>query len=347
MKVAEDLLGLTRLLIKMSQCEAYSTFEYKRRSNNKHAQAGLLHCALRRQNSNIRIIEVIELILANEFDLEARDVNGNTPLLYALYYLPAFQLIEVVWTLIKWNADIKAVNKYGEGSLHLMLRRLSACNNFNMSSESAEAIIEILVALLEKGCDPTLGNMVASTPVDAALSPTAWPLFCRALKKVGRDITAVILDLDDRDGIVQRDTELEKRFTEVISRRVWIGPDSREYMQSHTDKPCYLCGGRNSLEVRQIPFDEFTSRVVDELGSGVHMGLCRHEHGAECLLVQDEDSSHFLDYCPSKMPEEALKNRSWRRHVAEMMWRKNILCTSLDFQEWAVGAGREETLQGH
>jgi hypothetical protein len=75
--------------------------------------------------------------------------------------------------LIKRNADIKAVNKYGEGSLHLMLRRLSACNNYNMSIESAEAMIEILVALLEKGCDPTLCNLVAFTPVDAAFSPTA------------------------------------------------------------------------------------------------------------------------------------------------------------------------------
>ena len=87
MKVAKDVLSLTQRLIEMSQWEAYSTCEYRRRSNTEHAQASLLHYALRRQNSNIRILEVNELILAKEFDLEARDVNGNTPfsMLYTTY----------------------------------------------------------------------------------------------------------------------------------------------------------------------------------------------------------------------------------------------------------------------
>jgi hypothetical protein len=58
------------------------------------------------------------------------------------------------------------------------------CNNYEMSSETASSLIDVLVMLLEQGCDPTLGNVVGYTPLDAALSPTAWALLCSALERV-------------------------------------------------------------------------------------------------------------------------------------------------------------------
>jgi len=54
-------------------------------------------------------------------DLETRDVNGNTLLLYASYYTPQIQLIKIVSTPIRAEADARVVNKYGEGCLHFLL----------------------------------------------------------------------------------------------------------------------------------------------------------------------------------------------------------------------------------
>ena len=335
---AGDALSLSRLLIEMSQNEVYSVCEYKRRHSTDQAKTGLLHCALRRQNCNIQIREFIDLILKNGFDLEAQDVNGNTPLLYALYYVPEFQLVEIVNTLIGAGADVNALNKYGEGCLHLLLRRLSACNNHNMSIELEQSLIGILVTLLENGCEPTLSNEVGYTPIDAALSPTAWTLFCRALKRAGKSMENELLTLDNASGIVQLDEEIEERFSDVVAGKYLIKsrPPEHVFVRRYTNQPCYLCGGSNSLEERRAPFDEFISRVVEELGYGVHMMLCKHEYGDRCLEVQEEDSCHFLDYQPNEMSKGVRMNRSWRRHVAYRMWHRGILQTLSDCQNWAA-----------
>ncbi len=79
MKIAEDVLSLVRLLIRRSRGEVTCMLEYKRRQSAEHAQAGLFHCVLSTFNGNIRVLELVKLILENGFDLEARDFNGNTP----------------------------------------------------------------------------------------------------------------------------------------------------------------------------------------------------------------------------------------------------------------------------
>jgi hypothetical protein len=281
---------------------------------------------------------LIDLILKNGFDLEAQDINGNTPLLYALYYISESQLVEITNTLIRAGADVTAQNHHGEGCLHLLLRRLSACNNYNMSVELGDSLVEILVMLLEKGCEPTLSNKVGYTPIDAALSPTAWPLFCRALERAGRSMEKEILALDNASGIVQLGKEIEEIFGDVTARKYMTRPRPPEdvYLRRYTNQPCYLCGGSNSLEEWRVPFDEFLSRVVDELGFRIHMILSRHKHGDKCLEIQEEDSCHFLDYQPNEMSKDTKRERSWRRHVAYRMWYKGILQTSSDCQSWAV-----------
>jgi hypothetical protein len=276
------------------------------------------------------------LILENGFDLEAPDVNDNTPLLNALYYMPEFQLVEVARTLIAAGADVAAVNKHGEGCLHMLLRRLSACNHYLMASETADSLVDILAVLLERGCSPILANTEGYTPLDAAMSPTAWTLLCRALEKVGGSMKKEILDLDDREGIVQTEAELEERFAEVTTHKTRTPPRPTEYSRLYTDQPCYLCGGHSYMELRQPPFNEFISRVVEELCFGIHMVLCWHEHGEECLLIQEEDSCHFVDYCPNKMSRDVKRKRSWRRHVAYRMWHEGILRTPSDCQRWAA-----------
>jgi hypothetical protein len=166
-----------------------------------------------------------------------------------------------------------------------------------MSGEAESSLIGILVTLLDY-CDPTSSNVVGYTPLDAALSPTAWVLFCSALKRVGKNVRNEILAVDDHCGIVQSDAEIEERFRHVVARGTWTTPGPsepklprREYMERSTKKPCYLCGRRTDWRKRKTPFDEFKSQVVDEIGFGIHMVLYDHTDPGECLNVQAEDMS--------------------------------------------------------
>jgi hypothetical protein len=339
-KVCEEALSLIRLLIRRCRGEASSMCLYKRRQTTVHAEAGPFHCLLSRLNCNIGILELVKLILENGFDLEARDVNGNTPLLYSMYYTPEFQLVGMISVLLKAGANVCAMNNFGEGCLHLLLRRLSACNNYKMSHESMTSIIDILVMLLDRGCDPTLGNVVGYTPLDAALSPTAWPILCSALEKSGMNIMDAILAIDDQSGIVLFDAEVEEKLAEALGRfnltESWVPEE--EYKRLQINGPCYLCRNRTDARERRMPFDEFQSRVVEELGFGIHMVLCKHYNGEKCLKIQEDDSCHIVDYHPDTMLSDRKRKRSWNRHVAYKLWRDGTLRTPKDSQRWAVGS---------
>lgn len=332
--ITEDVMILTERLLKKSQSEVYGRCQYKRRQTIEHGEASLLHCALRRQNCNIRILELVKLTLKSGIDLEARDINGNTPLLYALYYTPEFQLVEVANTLIGYGANLKAVNNYGEGCLHLLLRRLSACNNYNMCSETASSLIDILVVLLNNGCSPALSNIKEYTPIDAALSPTAWPLFCCALERAGKSINEILAI----DCTMQSDADIKEKSVDIVVRNAQTTShqQGKGYSGMYTGQPCSLCGRHTDWKERQMPFDEFMSHVVEELGFGIHMKLFTHHDMSECLKVQEEDSCHSLDYHPGEMSLHGRRKRSLNRQVAYMMWREGILRTPLDCQRWAV-----------
>lgn len=340
-EVPKDLLSLIRLLIKQSSTEAYSTCQYKRRKSIQQAPASLLHCLMGRRPSRTSIFTLVKLFLNQGFDLDARDVNGNTPLLYALYYMPQSELVAVAFALIEAGADILAVNNYDEGALHLLFRRLSACNNYEMSSENYEALVRLIKRLLEQ-CEPTSRNIVGYTPLDAALSPTAWPLLCTALEDTGNDVRDEILAIDDRRKIIQLDADLQKGFSELLARRKPLNSESPKIAnyEASTEQLCVLCDHRSDTTKRGAPFDEFHSMLVDELGSSIHMVACNHSiAGGKCLEVRDEDSSCILDYHPDKMTPEAAGKRSLNRHMAYLLWRDRGLRSPVEFQEWAVGGG--------
>jgi hypothetical protein len=328
-------MSLVHLL--MRHCrpeEVHLTYQYKRRRGIDLAPTGLLHCALSRNNSKIPILQLLNLILEKKFDLEARDINGNTPLMYALFYTPQPALFEVVSALLKAGAMTDTFNKHGEGCLHLLLRRLNACDNNEMDLKSKKATINILVKLLDKGCDPTSPNVVGYTPLDAALSPTAWSLLCSALEEVGKNVKQEIQKIDQMSDIMLTDADIEERLEYILERRDsvvlklshWTMPEIASG-QHFAEQLCYLCGCGTDLVKREVPFDEFRSVVVDELQTGIHMVWYNHQNfgDEECLSVYEEDSSHFLDYCPSKMTCEGRKNRSWRRHIAYLLWCKGVI----------------------
>ena len=92
--------------------------------------------------------------------------------------------------------------------------------------------------------------------------------------------------------------------------------------------------------VRRVPFDEFYSNIVDEVGYETHMMLSRHLDNSPCLDALTEDSCRNLDYYPNNMQEHSLKHvkeRSWRRHVACRMWREGTLGNPYTSQQWASG----------
>lgn len=148
------------------------------------------------------------------------------------------------------------------------------------------------------------------------------------------------MTVDNNSGILLSDTEIEEKFGHVLGRTIQSAPlpPGKEYAELHTGKACYLCGGYNDQKFRQTPFDEFVSRVVEELGYGIHMMLCKHYDIDKCLRVQEDDSCHFLDYHPDEMLPNRKRERSLNRHVAYMMWQKGILRTPLHCQRWALGA---------
>ena len=79
--------------------------------------------------------------------------------------------------------------------------------------------------------------------------------------------------VNDNSGIVPSDVEIEEKFADVSRRiiRAELLPPGKEYLKLHGDKPCYPCGGHNESVFRHIPFDEFISRVVEELEFGIYM----------------------------------------------------------------------------
>ena len=127
--IDEDLLGLIYHLIHYGGIDAQGTFQYKRSGRVERAPASLLHCALSKRNHNVQIIVPLGLILRNKAELEARNIYGNTPRLHALHYTPRRRLVAVVKELVRFGADASAINDDGETALHLLLRRISACNH--------------------------------------------------------------------------------------------------------------------------------------------------------------------------------------------------------------------------
>lgn len=217
-----------------------------------------------------------------------------------------------------------------------------------MSKKEAEELTKLIMALLggfhKQISYPTLGNKEGFTLFDAALSPTAWALWCNALKKAGFDMGKELLDLDVRHGVVHSDEYLEETYQHVKSRpplEISSRSDSEASKGYRSDrKPCYLCGQRTVQRARQVPFDEFHSNIVDEVGFETHMMLFHHLDNSPCLNASMEDSCRNLDYSPNNMQERSLeyvKERSWRRHVAYRMWREGILRSPYKSQQWANG----------
>ncbi|KAK0750074.1 hypothetical protein B0T18DRAFT_121693 [Schizothecium vesticola] len=326
---------LIRLLLGVGHDEITSHSRYLKKGAPHLAPTGVFHCLLSRHNArHIDLPALLFNMIENKFDLEATDLHGNTPLLFALYYLPAPQLFPVARLLLRHGANSNARNNFGEDGLHMLLRRLSACDSSPASF--VDDFVALLTTLLHAGADPTRGNQYGSTAIDKAMTPTCFPLFCRALLTAGRNPRSVVsLACDARIPPPLRLTasEIDAAHRRALASRFallgyHIIPKSTESLRFVTDAaPCCLCGGRLDWNrQRAMPFDEFNSVVVDEFGFPIHMTWYMHcLGGTRCLQIYREDSSHALDYWVEEMNVEELRGRSLRRHVALRLWEEGYL----------------------
>ncbi|KAK4159919.1 hypothetical protein QBC43DRAFT_326346 [Cladorrhinum sp. PSN259] len=325
-------LRLIDLFVRYSPiAEGFSTIQYKRRKGIEQARASLLHATIagHRSGKVTHVPHLLAKLISGGADVEMADKHGNTALLYALFYVPWMFLPTVALQLLDGGADVHAKNSHGEGALHLLLRRLSACSVPNTSQETKARIVDVLERLILKGCDPVTGNIRGYTPIDAAMSPVAWPIFCAAIAKAGRNMNNELQLLDMAARVDILETEIEEKTQDTTRQRAaQKNPEVHEHIlvdMGQGSAICQLCKRGPDPSLRDAPFDEFFSDLVDELGQGIHMVMNNHDDFEECLHVHEEDSTHPLDYHPSEMSPERLKERSWRRHVAWRLWERGLL----------------------
>ena len=113
----DKAMSIIRLLVKKNGTKAHCAYRYQQRQGIKIAPASLSHSVLARRNSKTPILKLLNLILEHHPDLEDRYGNGNTPLLYAMFYAPQPALFDIVKALVEEGAKVDAVNNYNEGCL--------------------------------------------------------------------------------------------------------------------------------------------------------------------------------------------------------------------------------------
>lgn len=160
-RLLQNEFGLIRLLINQSDLdEVHRTSRFKRKKGPELAPVGLLHSVLRRRNFGFSADDLLELIIGNRVELETLGINGNTPLLHALFFTPTRKLLPIIKTFMKAGASFSAKNLYSEGCLQLLLRRLSACNMCDMPLADRESIICVVEIILRQKCGVAQENWI-------------------------------------------------------------------------------------------------------------------------------------------------------------------------------------------
>ena len=105
---------------------------------------------------------IVQLLLAQKADVDARDRNGNTPLFKT-------GSAEMTRCLISKGADVKAKNKDGETALHVGLGMVWS---YGAASETFgdDSYMGPIVALVEAGADINAKDKKGQTPLDHLLN---------------------------------------------------------------------------------------------------------------------------------------------------------------------------------
>ncbi|KAJ5776445.1 ankyrin repeat protein [Penicillium nucicola] len=177
-KIPKSLLNQFLRLFVRSGCDINSTA----------LGGGALHFTISQCVSESETIQeaeiatLVNLIICLGGDIEHRNADGLTPLLYNAC-TPGIHGVTVLNELLQWGADPHAQSLLGEGALHLAIAfSIQMLPDSGLGSNSLQGR---LCALLKAGCDPTLEDNQGHTPSDFALSsPRTWFQWCLSIMNI-------------------------------------------------------------------------------------------------------------------------------------------------------------------
>ncbi|KAL4898172.1 ankyrin repeat-containing domain protein [Aspergillus ambiguus] len=138
---------------------------------------------------------LVDLLVCLGCDIEHRNANGLTPLLFNAI-VPRWHGTTILRALLQWGANPHATTNFGEGALHLAIA-FSGPGSLH-SHAGATSLESRLVLLLQEGCDPSLRDVYGHTPSDFAMgSPKVWFQWCMAIEKTGTLDMESILDYEE------------------------------------------------------------------------------------------------------------------------------------------------------
>lgn len=146
------------------------TIHYKR-------SLSILHESIRRPTSDEKLALIFGKFISWGCDIECPDYLGNTPLLKACWKqrYQAFQI------LVRMGANAKAIDKWGNGALTLLLRPLE----YKRGMQHPAGFRDALITALKHGCSPTMSNTWGSTPFDGIYDRPTWLIWKDVLQETG------------------------------------------------------------------------------------------------------------------------------------------------------------------
>ncbi|KAF2502865.1 hypothetical protein BU16DRAFT_21372 [Lophium mytilinum] len=296
---------------------------------------GIIHSAIqwlfRSWSSNDAITEScqsLELLLQRGADTEVRDGWGETPLLSATDYLCFSALPRVMRLLLKYGADTRAIDDDADGILHRISSPLTVCDVHGPGAAWYEEISEIIVSLLQMGCDPNSENAYGFTPSDRFMSPSSWTLWCECLEKAGLEVAQILQKDDKAYGVEWLENEIDEKYHTVVAEHEDVElPESKKLKEFATDgSSCQCCGSQRVWQSWQAPFDLYGSYLVDGSEGSLHSHIDYHSAGQPCTnWVKKHTCKHSEHNDNGFAPYPSARELSWRKHVAYRLWKNGLL----------------------
>jgi len=358
---SHEVLNAIRLLIGYCGTELHGAVDFQHEQKIENRTVSILNCILSPDLAGaVDILEPMRLLIEDGCNVNEANPGGSSPLHRVLRALHDRELVPVTKALLEAGADPRAIEPGSQdGCLHKLLTRISACNRWVMSEAEQESVLELIVDLLQRGCDPCLINVGKRTPSDYALSPAAWPIWCSALCKAGYDVTAILQQDDTCKSIFQMglyDVDTETKIIQVSTEESMRAPGQESAPspaltrapREHTativrrlgdleqSPVCFVCGSRGrQYSKRKAPFDFFGTYLLGPRNCMSHEFRFCHEDGTQCMNHYEENActntEHREGYKRKSMKEEL----SWRKKMALELWESGVLGKPTEVQRWA------------